>query len=84
MFGIGTGVMSLFWASGRFNRHLIGLFARYAVIVTVPYFRPTSVFGFSLLVGMYVQMYSGFLLALFYLPDPSFVIPTREDLFMEV
>lgn len=33
---------------------------------------------------MYAQMYSGFLLALFYLPDPSFVIPTREDLFMEV
>ncbi len=76
--------MSLFWANGRFNRHLVGSFARYAVTIAVPYFRPTSVFGFSLLVGMYAQMYSGFLLSIFYLPDPSFVIPTREDLFMEV
>ncbi len=50
----------------------------------MPYFRPTSVFGFALLVAIYVQMYSGFLLAIFYLPDPSFVIPIREDLFMEV
>jgi len=29
-------------------------------------------------------MYSGFLLALYYLPDPTYVIPIREDLFMEV
>lgn len=72
------------WGGARFNRQLINLFARYSLTVTVPYFRPTSVFGFALLVGIYVQMYSGFALALFYLPDPSFVIPTREDLFMEV
>lgn len=50
----------------------------------VPYYRPTSVFGFALLVGIIAQMYSGFLLALYYLPDPTFVIPIREDLFMEV
>ena len=50
----------------------------------MPYFRPTSVFGFALLIGIYVQMYSGLLLALYYLPDPTFVIPIREDLFMEV
>lgn len=84
MFGIGPNSLNLFWASGRFNRHLIGLFAKYSLAITVPYVRPTSVFGFSLIVGMYVQVYSGFLLAIFYLPDPSFVIPTREDLFMEV
>lgn len=50
----------------------------------MPYFRPTSVFGFALLLGIYSQMYSGFLLALYYLPDPTFVIPVREDLFTEV
>jgi len=57
---------------------------RYSFQIVVPYFRPTSVFGFALLVGIYAQMYSGFLLALYYLPDPTFVIPIREDLFMEV
>jgi quinol-cytochrome oxidoreductase complex cytochrome b subunit len=57
---------------------------RYSLAILVPYFRPTSVFGFALLVAIYVQMYSGFLLALYYLPDPSFVITIREDLFMEV
>lgn len=36
------------------------------------------------MVAMYVQMYSGLLLSLYYLPDPTFVIPIREDLFMEV
>lgn len=50
----------------------------------VPPFRPTSVFGFALLVGIYIQMYSGFLLALYYLPDPSFTIAIREDLMLEV
>jgi quinol-cytochrome oxidoreductase complex cytochrome b subunit len=82
--GIAFNALNLLWSSGRFNRHMLTLIARYAVSVTVPYFRPTSVFGFSLIIGMYAQMYSGFLLAIFYLPDPSFVIPTREDLFMEV
>jgi quinol-cytochrome oxidoreductase complex cytochrome b subunit len=33
---------------------------------------------------MYVQMYSGVLLSLYYLPDPSFTMAIREDLFMEV
>jgi ubiquinol-cytochrome c reductase cytochrome b/c1 subunit len=36
------------------------------------------------MISMYVQMYSGLLLSLYYLPDPTFVIPIREDLFMEV
>lgn len=84
MFGIGLNSSNLLWGSGRFNRHMITHFAKFSLAITVPYFRPTSVFGFSLIIGMYVQMYSGFLLSIFYLPDPSFVIPTREDLFMEV
>lgn len=52
--------------------------------MAVPLFRVSSVFGFALLIAIYVQMYSGFLLALYYLPDPSFVITTREDLMLEV
>jgi hypothetical protein len=72
------------WAGARPNRHSLGAFFRYSLQIVIPYFRPTSVFGFALLVGIYAQMYSGFLLALYYLPDPTFVIPIREDLFMEV
>jgi quinol-cytochrome oxidoreductase complex cytochrome b subunit len=33
---------------------------------------------------MVVQMYSGVLLSLYYLPDPSFTMTIREELFMEV
>jgi hypothetical protein len=78
------GQVGLLWANARPNRHSLGAFLRYSFQIVVPYFRPTSVFGFALLVGIYAQMYSGLLLALYYLPDPTFVIPIREDLFMEV
>jgi len=74
----------LLWGAGRVNRHVIGALLRYSTQLVVPPFRPTSVFGFSLLVGMYVQMYSGVLLSLYYLPDPSFTMAIREDLLMEV
>jgi quinol-cytochrome oxidoreductase complex cytochrome b subunit len=58
--------------------------ARYAAFVTVPYFKATSVFGFSLLVNMVLQMWSGLLLALYYVPDPSFVLTFREEYVNEV
>lgn len=57
---------------------------KYVTFVTVPYFRATSVFGFALMVSMIGQMWSGFLLALYYLPDPSFVMTLREEYFNEV
>jgi len=60
------------------------LLAIFASLVLVLAFRPTSAFGFAILVAIYVQIYSGVLLALYYIPDPSFVIATRESLLMEV
>jgi quinol-cytochrome oxidoreductase complex cytochrome b subunit len=57
---------------------------RFAAAIVVPPFRATSVFGFALLVAIVAQMYSGLLLSLYYLPDPSFAISIREDLAMEV
>jgi quinol-cytochrome oxidoreductase complex cytochrome b subunit len=57
---------------------------RYALLVFVPYFRATSVFGFALLLNIITQMWSGFLLALFYIPDPSFVVIFREEYMNEV
>jgi quinol-cytochrome oxidoreductase complex cytochrome b subunit len=76
--------MGLQWGAGRINRHSLAFVVRYAAQVVVPPFRPTSVFGFALLVGIYVQMYSGLLLALYYLPDPTFTITIREALMLEV
>lgn len=80
----GTLASGLLWGAARINRHSLSTVLRYAAQIVVPPFRPTSVFGFALLVGIYIQMYSGLLLALYYLPDPSFTISIREDLFMEV
>jgi len=76
--------LGLQWGAARINRHSISSVLRYAAQVVVPPFRPTSVFGFALLIGIYVQMYSGLLLALYYLPDPTFTITIREDLMLEV
>ena len=58
--------------------------ARYAFAVVVPNFRASSVFGFALLVNMIAQMWSGFLLSLYYIPDPSFVMTFREEYMNEI
>jgi len=86
MRGLSTpaAVQGLLWGAARINHHTLSTVLRYAAQIVVPPFRPTSVFGFALLVGIYVQMYSGLLLALYYLPDPTFTMAVREDLFLEV
>lgn len=58
--------------------------ARYAMLILVPHFTATSVFGFALLVNMIVQFASGFMLAAYYVPDPSFVMTFREEYVNEV
>lgn len=58
--------------------------ARYATLILVPHFRATSVFGFALLANMVVQFASGFMLAIYYVPDPSFVMTFREEYTNEV
>lgn len=50
----------------------------------MPVFKVSSVFGFALLVNMVVQMLSGFLLSLYYIPDPTFVMTFREEYMNEV
>jgi len=68
----------------RVSRYTIGFFGKYATKIVVPYFRATSVLGYLLLLTIVAQMYSGFLLALIYLPDPSFVIFLRTEFFAEI
>lgn len=68
----------------RLGRATLPMLVKYATFISVPYFRATSVFGFSLLIAMAVQMWSGFLLALYYLPDPSFVMTLRSEYVNEV
>lgn len=72
------------WALGRVNLQTAGYWLRFSAQILVPSFRPTSVLGLGLLLAIYMQMYSGFLLALYYLPDPSFVLTIREALMHEV
>lgn len=77
-------VVTADWVSSRAGRALALVLAKYATYVFVPYFRATSVFGFALLVNMVTQMWSGLLLALYYVPDPSFVMTFREEYVNEV
>lgn len=44
------------WVAVRPTRLTANVVARYATYITVPYFKATSVFGFSLLVNMALQM----------------------------
>lgn len=68
----------------RLSRASLNHLFRYAFFVFVPYFKATSVFGFALLVNMVSQFFSGFMLSLYYVPDPSFVITFREEYMHEV
>lgn len=68
----------------RLGRAAALALAKYATFVFVPYFKATSVFGFALLVNMATQMWSGLLLALYYVPDPSHVMTYREEYLNEV
>jgi quinol-cytochrome oxidoreductase complex cytochrome b subunit len=72
------------WALGRITRYLLSVLMRFAFSVFVPYFRVTSVFGFALLLNIVTQMWSGLLLAMYYVPDPSFVLTFREEYMNEV
>lgn len=72
------------WVASRPSRPVVRALIKFAGNIFVPYFRPTSVFGFSLLVNMGTQMLSGILLSLYYVPDPSFVVTFREEYMNEV
>jgi hypothetical protein len=68
----------------RLSRASLNHLIRYGFFVFVPYFKATSVFGFALLINMITQFFSGFMLSLYYVPDPSFVITYREEYTQEV
>jgi len=57
---------------------------RFAMFLLVPNFKPTSVFGFSLLINMGAQVFSGILLSLYYIPDPTMVMTLREEYMNEI
>ena len=72
------------WLASRVNRATAAVVWRYALTVLVPTFKATSVFGFALLVNMVVQFWSGLMLSLYYVPDPSMVATLREEYANEV
>lgn len=76
--------LSSIWVAVRAGRTLALSMLRYAPLILVPHFRATSVFGFALLINMIAQALSGALLALLFVPDPSFVMTFREECINEV
>lgn len=72
------------WTNNRISRLTYNYLLKYAFLVLVPNFKFTSVFGFSLLINMITQMWSGFLLALYYVPDPTLVMTFREEYINEI
>jgi hypothetical protein len=49
-------LVGLEWSLTHIARATLPILLKYATLITVPYFRVTSVFGFSLMVAMGVQM----------------------------
>lgn len=76
--------MTQSWYAVRFSLVLLVLILRYALFVFVPPLDVTSVFGFAILISITLQIWSGFMLALMYIPDPSFVMSVRCELMNEV
>jgi len=72
------------WSVQRAGRAFLSFVEKYAVYVVVPHFKPTSVFGFAVLVNMITQFYSGLLLSLYYTPDPTTVMTLREEFINEI
>ena len=79
-----TAALNLDWGLVRLSRRALLPLLRYAQLIFVPPFGATSVLGFSLLLGIMVQVWTGFLLAFLFVPDPSFVIGRRLDYFLDV
>ena len=70
--------------------HLIALFARvinqiawFINTLVVPVVTSTSIFGFSILLTIILQLLSGFFLAWYYIPEPGLVVELREEMFEE-
>jgi len=76
--------LGLSWQWGRLARSGLVVVLNYATRILVPSFRITSVFGLGVLLAIVGQMFSGFLLILYYMPDPAFTMATRETLMLEV
>lgn len=72
------------WMNNRISKITYNYILKYAFNILVPNFKFTSVFGFSLLINMITQMWSGFLLALYYVPDPTLVMTFREEYINEI
>jgi ubiquinol-cytochrome c reductase cytochrome b subunit len=72
------------WMHVRVGRAYVQELARYAVHIVVPHFRASSVFGFALVLALAIQILSGILLALLFVPDPTFVMTVRCELQNEV
>lgn len=74
----------LTWVVQRLSRLFIVFMSKYALNILVPHYKPTSVFGFALLINMATQMISGILLSLYYIPDPTVVMTMREEYMNEI
>lgn len=76
--------VSTSWLVSKTSRQNFYFLVKYACIILMPYFKFSSVFGLSILISIIFQMLSGFLLALTYVPDPTFVITFREEYINEM
>lgn len=72
------------WLVSKISRQNMYMLLKYVTIILVPYFKFSSVFGFSILISIVLQVLSGFFLCLTYIPDPTFVITFREEYINEM
>jgi len=62
---------------------VINALSLYVNQLILPFATTTSVFGFTILVTILLQLLSGFFLAWYYIPEPGLVIELREEMFEE-
>jgi quinol-cytochrome oxidoreductase complex cytochrome b subunit len=67
------------WKTTKLSKQTALQLLKYATLITVPYFRITSVFGSLILISIFFQILSGLILALIYIPDPALVTTYREE-----
>lgn len=76
-------VTSFYWVlisvSGRIYSFLMNFISKLAL----PFSSVSSVLGFSLVINIALQIFSGFFLGWYYIPEPGLVIELREEMFID-
>lgn len=82
-FNISDMVTSYFWNMLSSSEQSYRFLSSYIFKLLLPLSSISSVIGFSLVINIATQIFSGFFLAWYYIPEPGLVIELREEMFID-